>query len=125
MYGNSFVEMEKTHVEKTMNNLIMKNGKLYDIRDLIKYVLRVKEYFHKLDYDLNLFAYPMNKRYIRLKSGVTSPIKRSPKSPSKSPSPSKKRIRLVGGSKTKKNKSQKYRHRRKQNKRTKKNVRMK
>ncbi len=123
-YGNSFAEMENKEIEKTMNNIIMENGKLYDIRNLIKHVLRVKEYFHKLDYDLNLFAYPMHRRYIRLKSSHKSPIKRSPRSPSKSPShgsPSKKKIRVVGGQ-TKKNKSQKYRHRQKQNKRTKKNV---
>ena len=43
----------------------------YNILDLIPYVFRIKMFFYKLNYDLNLFSPNLQERYIRLK---TKPI---------------------------------------------------
>jgi serine/threonine protein kinase len=71
----------------------------YDIRKLIITVFTIKGVLSKLDYDLNLFSLPINKRYIKKKSGeppseiilLPPPPPPHPISDSISDSPTKKR----------------------------------
>lgn len=45
----------------------------YDIRKLINIVFKVKMVLSKLNYDVNLFSFPINKRYIKAKRIVLPP----------------------------------------------------
>jgi serine/threonine protein kinase len=113
LYKTSFVPFKNETIENSINNLFTNSpdykNSSQNIDIIIKYVLRAKQIFHLLDYEVNFFEYPMHKRYIRLKSSL------KPDSPTHSPS--KKRARTSGGKKSRKNRG-KF----KKNKRTKKNL---
>ncbi len=115
LYKISFVPFKSPGVKISLENLFA-NSPYYkkssqNIDIIIRYVLYAKQIFNSLDYEVNFFEYPMNKRYIRLKSHK--------KIDSPSSSPLKKRIRTSGGGK----KSRKNAKKSRKNKRTKKNIR--